>query len=108
MSFSEYQQALNQEKLALWGEPVTLPDGNTVTGIFRWQVANTEVGHIDSDQKQPTLEVFTTVTQSWPDQLILLIRNQPYTLVKCLPKNNGMTLCVLTETPDTQPNRVWQ
>ncbi len=88
------------------GEPVTLPDGRTVSGVFDCEAADGTLGSLPMDYRRPELTLTDEDATGLTRGDRLTIRQRVFTVEDPLPDGAGVTVITLAEEqPDPSSGR---
>ena len=97
----------NCRAVSTFAEPLTLPSGDTLSGVFDIPTEETRLKILQLDMPQPivTLHDHDAERLNTNDQVI--IRQQTFTVVKKKPDGTGLTVVHLSEQQHTINSENW-
>ncbi|WP_067517851.1 head-tail joining protein [Endozoicomonas ascidiicola] len=102
MSFMSAWHGIDQTLVDTLGEPVTLPGGHDVNGVFEFPTNDGSLGNVAMDYRSPVVTLTTPDANGLKKGDALTIREAVYTVSDTLPSGDGVTVVQLTEDqPDS-------
>ena len=87
----------NRRAVRAFAEPVTLPSGETINGVFDIPTEETRLKTLQLDMPQPVVTLHDSDAQSLSINDSLTIRQQNFIVAKKLPDGTGLTVLHLSE-----------
>lgn len=104
MSFMTAWGDIDQSLVKALGEPITLPDGHEVNGVFEVPANEGGLGNLSMDYRSPVVTLTTNDADPLKKGDVITVRGAGYTVSKMLATGDGVTLVQLAERqsdPDT-------
>ena len=108
MSFFKAWSDADQPLVKTLGEPVTLPDGRVVSGIFEFPTNDGALGNLPMDYRSPEVTLTDQDASGLQKGDVLTIRNSVYTIGKPRPSGDGVTVLPLAEGQDDPNTGRWK
>ncbi|MGI0120082.1 hypothetical protein [Zooshikella sp. RANM57] len=108
-AFQSLQQELNQERMAMYGRPIVLTDGQIITGIFYWRDQEGKLNKIQLNYATPELHLSSADLTILENNEYVVIDEQKFQLNwPPLKKDTGMAIIKLSPYEAAKEGSRWR